>query len=156
MTDITPIGTVEGGRIEPDDDDWDAVEAVIALDESRFTGDALLGLDQFSHVQVIYCFHKADPDKIVTGARHPRGRTDWPKVGIFAQRGHSRPNHLGVTIAHVVKVEGTRLFVRGLDAIDGTPVLDLKPVMAGFRPRGDFFEPEWAREIMADYWEKQS
>lgn len=151
---LEPVGFVEGGRIEPDDDDWEGVEAVIALDETRFGPEALWGLDSFSHVEVIYAFHKADPEKIVTGARHPRGRTDWPKVGIFAQRGHSRPNHLGVTMAHVVQVDGTRLTVRGLDAIDGTPVLDLKPVLSGFQPRGAFREPDWAREIMADYWKK--
>ena len=71
---------------------------------------------------------------------------------IFAQRGKNRPNRIGVTVCEIVAVDGLSLEVRGLDAIDGTPVLDLKPVMAGFAPRGAHREPDWAREIMKDYW----
>jgi len=73
-------------------------------------------------------------------------------VGIFAQRGKDRPNHLGVSICEIVEVRGTHVQVRGLDAIAGTPVLDMKPCMRGFEPRGTLREPEWAREIMAKYW----
>ena len=86
------------------------------------------------------------------GARRPRGNPDWPLVGIFAQRGKNRPNRLGVTVCRIVSVEGLTLEVEGLDAIDGTPVLDIKPVMSGFQPRGDLREPDWARQIMAGYW----
>lgn len=149
---ITPIGTVRGGRDAVEDDDWGAVEAVIELDTSRFDGEALLGLDDFSHAEVIFVFDRVPDAKIETGARHPRGRKDWPRVGIFAQRGKNRPNRLGLTTCEIVAVEGTRLRVRGLDAVEGTPVLDIKPVMQGFAPRGDVREPEWAGEIMADYW----
>jgi tRNA (Thr-GGU) A37 N-methylase len=93
------------------------------------------------------------PDgKIETGARHPRGREDWPRIGIFAQRGKNRPNRIGLTTCRIVSVDGLRLTLTGLDAIDGTPVLDIKPVMSGFAPRGDFREPDWAKEIMAGYW----
>jgi tRNA (Thr-GGU) A37 N-methylase len=86
------------------------------------------------------------------GARHPRGRTDWPLVGIFAQRGKARPNRIGVTTCELVGVDGRRVLVRGLDAIDGTPVLDLKPYMAEFAPRSAVREPAWAHELMRDYW----
>ena len=86
------------------------------------------------------------------GARHPRNRRDWPLVGIFAQRGRNRPNRIGVSICRIISVSGTRLEVEGLDAIDGTPVLDIKPVLAGFLPRGAIEQPEWAAAIMADYW----
>jgi tRNA (Thr-GGU) A37 N-methylase len=82
----------------------------------------------------------------------PRGRKDWPRIGIFAQRGRVRPNRLGVTVCRLVRVDGLVLHVEGLDAIDGTPVLDIKPVMSGFLPRGELREPEWARAIMASYW----
>jgi len=93
------------------------------------------------------------PDETVeTKARHPRGRTDWPKAGIFAQRGKNRPNRLGVTVCRLLSVEWPRLRVRGLDAIDGTPVLDIKPFLTGFAPRCEIVEPAWAREIMAEYW----
>ena len=97
-------------------------------------------------------FDRVSDDKIVSGARHPRGRADWPKIGIFAQRGKNRPNRIGLTTCRIVSVLGRRLEVEGLDAIDGTPVLDIKPYMAGFAPRGEVREPAWAREIMADYW----
>ena len=148
---LRPIGHVRGGRMEPIDDGWDAVTATIALTPD-FGPEALAGLDAFSHVEVIFLFDRVTEGAIVAGARHPRGRTDWPKVGIFAQRGKDRPNRLGVTICRLLAVEGTMLRVAGLDAIDGTPVLDLKPVMRGFLPRGEVSEPDWARELMASYW----
>jgi tRNA-Thr(GGU) m(6)t(6)A37 methyltransferase TsaA len=147
---LTPIGYVRGGRSEPIDDDWGSVEAVIELD-ARFDPDALAGLDQFSHVEVVYVFHLVDESAIVTGARHPRERTDWPKVGIFAQRGKMRPNRLGVTVCDLVSVAGRTLTVRGLDAIDGTPVVDLKPHMVEFGPRGEVRQPPWATELMQGY-----
>jgi len=149
---MTPIGRVIGGRAEPIDDDWGAVEAVIALDPDQFTPDALLSLEAFSHLEVVFHFHAAPEAEISTGARRPRGRADWPLVGIFAQRGKGRPNRIGVTVCEILGVEGLQVRVRGLDAIDGTPVLDLKPVMKGFLPRGVVREPEWADELMAGYW----
>jgi tRNA-Thr(GGU) m(6)t(6)A37 methyltransferase TsaA len=149
---LRPIGCVRGGRVAADDDAWDAETAVIELDDERFDETALGGLEAFSHVEVVFHFHAVAESDVVAGARHPRGRTDWPAVGIFAQRGRVRPNRLGVSVARIVDVDGTRLRVRGLDAIDGTPVLDVKPVMRGFLPRGDVQEPAWAAEIMADYW----
>jgi tRNA (adenine37-N6)-methyltransferase len=148
---LAPIGFVVGGRAEAFDDDWDSVVAAIVLTE-RFTPESLAGLDAFSHVEVVYHFHGVTEDDVVVTARHPRGRTDWPKVGIFSQRGRARPNRLGVSVCRLLEVEGTRLVVRGLDAIDGTPVLDVKPVMKGFAARGEVQEPAWAGEIMASYW----
>jgi tRNA-Thr(GGU) m(6)t(6)A37 methyltransferase TsaA len=149
---LTPIGTVRNSRKEPIDDGWDGIESVIKLDKDRFGPDALAGLGGFSHVEVLFAFHLVADDKVNTGTRHPRGRTDWPKVGIFAQRGKDRPNRLGLCVCPLLKVEGTTLTVRGLDAIDGTPVLDIKPYMKGFAPRGEIREPDWAAEIMKEYW----
>ena len=111
-----------------------------------------MGLDAFSHIEVVFFFHCVPEDKIESGARHPRNREDWPRVGIFAQRGKNRPNRIGLTTCRIVSVSGCDLEVEGLDAIDGTPVLDIKPVMTGFVPRGEVREPDWAREIMAGYW----
>jgi tRNA-Thr(GGU) m(6)t(6)A37 methyltransferase TsaA len=150
--DITPIGYVRGGRSDAIDDNWGGNRSSIQLDPGIFSLDALAGLDDFSHIEVIFFFNKVPDSKIEYGARHPRGRKDWPRVGIFAQRGKNRPNRLGLCTCQIVSVEGLTLVVEGLDAIDGTPVLDIKPVMTGFLPRGEIREPAWVAEIMADYW----
>ncbi len=149
---MTPVGFVRGGRTVPEDDDWGGSRAAIELDGARFQADALAGLDAFSHLEVVYVFDRVDEAKVVVGARHPRGNPDWPKVGVFAQRAKARPNRIGVGVCRIVKVDGLRIEVEGLDAIDGTPVLDLKPVMTGFAPRGEVREPDWARALMAGYW----
>ena len=149
---VTAIGHVDGGRSEAIDDNWGASRAAIRLDPAQFTAEALLGLDAFSHAEVIFLFDKVNDDQIATGARRPRGNPDWPRVGIFAQRGKNRPNRLGVTVCRIISVDGLTLIVEGLDAIDGTPVIDIKPVMAGFLSRGAVREPDWAGAIMADYW----
>jgi tRNA (Thr-GGU) A37 N-methylase len=149
---LEPIGHVRGGRVDALDDDWGDSRAQIVLDGSRFTAEALAGLDGFSHAEVIFVFDQVDAAAIEWGARRPRGRADWPLVGIFAQRGRNRPNRLGVSVCRILAVAGLELEVEGLDAVDGTPVVDIKPVMAGFLPRGEVREPAWAREIMKDYW----
>lgn len=151
---LTPIGHVRGGRADAIDDDWGASRATIALDPDKFTPDAFAGLADFSHAEVIFLFDKVPDDKIETGARHPRNRADWPLVGIFAQRGKNRPNRLGLTTCRIVVVDGLTVEVEGLDAIDGTPVLDIKPVMVEFLPRGDVRQPGWSHELMQGYWEK--
>jgi len=148
---LTPIGLVANTRAEPIDDDWDAVESSIRLDATQFRPEATVGLADFSHVEIVYCFDRVLEDEIQRGARHPRGRTDWPKVGIFAQRGKGRPNRLGVTVCRLTSIDGLTLQVEGLDAIDGTPVLDIKPVMRRFLPRGEIREPSWAGELMHGY-----
>ncbi len=149
---IEAIGRVEAQRKEAIDDEWGGSESVIVLDP-RFEEDALAGLEAFSHVEVLFVFDRVDPAKIVSGARHPRNNRDWPAVGIFAQRGKNRPNRLGSTICRVVRRDGRRLIVAELDAIDGTPVVDLKPVMKGFLPRGEVREPGWVPELMRHYWD---
>ena len=151
---LSPIGHVRGGRADAIDDDWGASRATIALDPDKFTPDAFAGLADFSHAEVIFLFDKVPDETIETGARHPRGRADWPLVGIFAQRGKNRPNRLGLTTCRIVAVDGLTIEVEGLDAIDGTPVLDIKPVMVEFLPRGDVRQPDWSHELMQGYWEK--
>lgn len=149
---IEAVGTVRGGRADPVDDDWGSSRSAIELDPARFRPEALAGLDGFSHVEVIFLFDKVATDQIEYGARHPRGRKDWPLTGIFAQRGKNRPNRLGVTMCRIVSVDGTLLRLEGLDAIDGTPVIDIKPVMRAFLPREDVRQPEWVSELMSAYW----
>lgn len=149
---MLPIGSVVGGRAEAVDDHWASVEATISLDGSRFTPDVVAGLADFSHLEVVFVFHGVDESSVNLGARHPRGREDWPVVGIFAQRAKARPNRIGITTCDLVSVNGLDVVVRGLDAIDGTPVLDIKPHMVEFGPRGEVRQPAWSHELMADYW----
>jgi len=106
------------------------------------------------HAEVLFLFDQVDPSEIVTGARHPRNNPEWPAIGIFAQRGKNRPNRIGSTICRILRREGRRLFVAELDAIDGTPVLDIKPVMAEFLPREEVRQPSWSRELMSRYWKQ--
>jgi len=149
---LEPIGRVVGGRGQPVDDDWDRETATIRLE--GFEAEALAGLDGFSHVEVVYLFDRVDPEAVERGARHPRGNTGWPRVGIFAQRAKDRPNRIGVSVCRLLGVEGAELRVGGLDAVDGTPVLDVKPVMREFLPRGEVRQPAWATELMRGYWGK--
>ena len=151
---MVPIGAVRGGRVEPIDDDWGDVLSEVVLHD-RFPADALDGLAAFSHVEVVYVFDQVDEAKVTVGARHPRGRADWPQVGIFAQRAKGRPNRIGVTSCEVVAVDGRAVTVRGLDAIDGSPVLDLKPYMVEFAPRTAVRQPAWSHELMRGYWTMQ-
>ncbi|HYG26772.1 MAG TPA: SAM-dependent methyltransferase [Caulobacteraceae bacterium] len=148
---IEPVAFVRGGRARASDDDWGQSRCRIELADG-VPDEALAGLADFSHAEIVFVFDKVTDDQIVTGARRPRGNPAWPLVGIFAQRGKNRPNRLGVTVCNIVGVEGRGLIVEGLDAIDGTPVVDIKPVLKGFLPRGEVLQPAWAAEIMKDYW----
>lgn len=150
---LTPIGIVKSTRIQPKDDHWDSIQSSIELDSSRFTPSSLEGLSTFSHVEIIFYMDRVSTEKIVADARHPRNNLDWPKVGIFAQRAKNRPNQIGTTICQVKKVDGTTLHLVGLDAINGTPVLDIKPWVKEFGPRGDVKQPTWVGELMKVYWE---
>jgi tRNA-Thr(GGU) m(6)t(6)A37 methyltransferase TsaA len=151
MISLEPIGHVRSPRTDLSDDNWGNVTASIELCDS-FDPSCLDGLTEFSHAEIIYHFDRVAESAINRSARHPRGNTAWPKVGIFAQRGKDRPNRIGTTMVEIISREGHRLTVRGLDAIDGTPVLDIKPVMAEFLPRTPVRQPGWSRELMRDYW----
>jgi tRNA-Thr(GGU) m(6)t(6)A37 methyltransferase TsaA len=148
---MRPIGVVTSSRRQPIDDDWGAVVATITL-LPPFDARSLVGLDEFSHVEVLYLFHGVDPGTVHTGSRRPRGNPDWPEVGIFAQRAKDRPNRLGLSTCELLEVRGDALEVRALDAIDGTPVLDIKPYMTEFAPRRPVRQPAWSHELMAGYW----
>lgn len=151
MINLSAIAFVKNIRAEIQDDHWGDVVSVIELD-SAFSEEALFQIESFSHAEIVFYFHLVNDDKIETGARHPRNNESWPKVGIFAQRGKNRPNRLGVTTVKILKREGRQLFVQGLDAIDGTPVLDIKPVIKEFLPREEIRQPVWATELMKNYW----
>ena len=147
---INAVGTVRCSRIAPEDDSWDEETSSIEMIEP-FVERSLMGLADFSHCIVVYVFDKAAWDESKM-SRHPRGNKDWPEVGIFAQRAKDRPNRLGVTVCQVLSVNGTTIHLRGLDAIDGTPVVDIKPWMVEFGPRGEIAQPAWSHELMQGYW----
>jgi tRNA (adenine37-N6)-methyltransferase len=149
---LAPIGHVHSPRTETKDDFWGDVISVIELDRARFTTDSVLGLTDFSHILVIYYFHQVPGASILSRANHPRGNPDWPRVGIFAQRKKDRPNQLGVSVCELLEVDGLKLKVKALDAIDGTPVLDIKPHVREFEPDPvRVRQPQWMTELMRDY-----
>ena len=151
---VSPIGTVHHARCDPAlTDHWGDVVSTIVVNE-RFGDDCLVGLSDFSHVEVLFLFDQALERPEYRGLLRPRGRADLPEVGVFAHRGPRRPNRLGVTPCAIVSAVRRELQVRGLDAVDGTPVLDLKPVMVELLPT-DVRQPEWAGILMRDYFRPQ-
>jgi tRNA-Thr(GGU) m(6)t(6)A37 methyltransferase TsaA len=151
MITLEPIGFVSSPRDDTSDDYWGDVEARIELCPG-FSQEAFDGIEAFSHVEVTFFFDRVLENRIERGARHPRGNTAWPLVGIFAQRGKNRPNRLGVSIARLVSRQGRQIVLQGLDAINGSPVIDIKPVMREFLPTGEIRQPAWSHEIMSRYW----
>ena len=148
---LRSIGIVHSSRKKIVDDLWSQESAFIEL-HAEYPEDALAGILDFSHVEVLFFMNQVDVDKIETSARHPRNNLNWPKIGIFAQRGKNRPNQIGLTVCEVLKIEGRRLYLKNLDAVDGTPVLDIKPWMKEFGPLTTTQQPEWSTELMKSYW----
>jgi tRNA (Thr-GGU) A37 N-methylase len=151
---VTPIARVIGGRTEPSDDYWGGSKSIIRLDDGRFTIAATTGLDAFSHLEVVFRFHLTDPTDLNLGARHPRDNPDWPEVGFLGHRNMRRVNWLGISRCRLIKVDGLDLHVEELDAVDGTPVIDIKPWFKEFGPRGEISQPGWPTEMLVDYFAK--
>lgn len=153
---IKPVAYVQSPRIEIEDDLWGDVVSEIELTEA-YHEESLQGIESFSHIEVIFAFHQVSEDRVEINARHPRNNQAWPAVGIFAQRGKNRPNRIGTTIVQLLKREGKKLYVKGLDAIDQTPVIDIKPVMQEFLPdKQRIAQPSWVSELMQNYWQKRN
>ncbi|MEU1616778.1 SAM-dependent methyltransferase [Streptomyces sp. NPDC005722] len=148
---ITPIGTVSNDRTDVQHtDNWGAVRSTITVDE-RFGEACLQGLEGFSHVDVLFVFDRFPEDGDDHREPRPyRGRSDLPPVGVFAGRGPRRPNRIGVTSCAIESVRGRELTVVGLDAVSGTPVIDLKPTIREFRPE-NVEQPEWVGRLMSEY-----
>lgn len=146
---INPVAFVSNSRREPVDDNWSSIESEIELVDGM-PDDCFDGIEQFSHLEIIYHFHKST--RTIIGSDHPRENTNYPKVGIFAQRKKDRPNHIGSTIVNLVRHDGRKLIVRFLDAIDKTPVIDIKPVFKEYLPQGDLKQPDWTKDLMKNYW----
>ena len=139
---LRPVGLVHSRFKEPENRDWDDVVSEIRI--NRKWVPALKGLEGFSHIIVLFYLSRSRGIALQT---HPKGREDLPLVGIFGTRSPRRPNPIGLTICRLLKRRGGRLTVRGLDAIDGTPVIDIKPYI----PDNDLVRrarvPGWIRKL---------
>ncbi len=146
---IESIGVVHSPITEPTDIGWGQVIAEIRLKD--WLAPALQGLEQFSHAVIVYYLHQSPFDPQQPLARRPRGLENMPPLGLFAQRSRHRPNPIGGTAVEIVSVHENVLTVKGLDAIDGTPILDIKP----YYPMYDRIEsprtPSWVDELMVGY-----
>ena len=146
---LRTIGVVRSPVKDPVDEGWGTIESQILLEpELR---DGLRGLDEFSHVMVVSLLHGArfEPERHLV--RRPRGLAEMPEIGIFAQRAKDRPNPIGITVCPIVRVNDDSVTVTGLDAIDGTPILDLKPYFPVFDTAPNARVPEWVDRLMAGY-----
>ena len=147
---LTPIGRVRNSRTTPTDDFWETIIADIELADHVPT-EALDHISAFSHLEIIYFFDKVKSEDIIYSGR-PRGNPLYSKVGIFGQRKKDRPNTVGLCTVELLEHNGRIIKVKYLDAIDGTPVLDIKPVFREFLPKGDLRQPLWVADLMKNYW----
>lgn len=138
---LRPIGWVKNGVQEPRADGWEHVESELRLREEY--APALEGLEGFSHVIVLFWMHGVSPELRSAGRLRPGGREDLPLVGTFATRTQLRPNPIGLAVVPLLAVRGDRLHVRGLDALDGTPLLDIKPFLPPYDAPKDVRLPPW-------------
>jgi len=121
---IKPIGYVQRASEEEDVKEKSLVSKIVV---DKKISKALDGIEDFSHLFVVFWMHQVPEGETKLLKVHPRGRTDLPLLGVFATRTAFRPNPIGLTLVELLERKGNVLTVRGLDAYDGTPVLDLKP-----------------------------
>ncbi|MFI5036565.1 MAG: TrmO family methyltransferase [Acidimicrobiales bacterium] len=147
---VRPVAYIRNDRAEPLDDRWDDVLSTVEL-APDVPDEALAGLGEFSHVELVFLADWAEDVPPAVWHRRPRGNPAWPDVGVFAQRNKDRPNRLLLTTV-ALETLGPRSFTaRGLDGIDGTPVLDIKPIYRWSGPRGDLRAPAWTEELGQQY-----
>jgi tRNA-Thr(GGU) m(6)t(6)A37 methyltransferase TsaA len=144
---MEPIGYVANNVDSPMDCGWAKVESRIVLQEHL--APALSGLGDFSHLLVVFWMHQAKPSTVLQ--RRPQNRGDMPNVGLFSQRSKHRLNPIGVTAVPLVKISGCEVVIRGLDAVNGTPVLDIKPYYPHYDSPAKVQVPEWVDRLMVDY-----
>jgi len=139
MIELKPIGFVRTKAVGKEVRDKGNVSEIVFRENLE---DALVGIEDFSHIFVIFWMHEISKEDRRTMKVHPRGRRDMPLLGAFATRTPLRPNPIGLTAVELLEVEGNVATVRGLDAFDGTPVLDIKPFDHWDVPE-DASVPEW-------------
>ena len=137
-----PIGVVRNGvKKAPDGRDW-WVELISKVDIEKPYTEALDGLEGFSHIIVLYWLHRIVESKVPLKI-HPMDRQEAPLVGLFATRTPNRPNRLGMATVRLLQRQDNVLKVKGLDALDGTPVIDIKPFIPGYDSPSDCEVPQW-------------
>lgn len=143
---LKAIGIVRNKVKQPPhpDYDWQGVISEIVVN-SRLS-EALDNLDDFSHIIVLYWMHQAKVGRLPTRV-HPKGRQELPLVGLFASRSPYRPNPIGKATVRLLERKGNILKVQGLDAIDGTPVVDIKPYIPGYDSVNDAKVPPWITSL---------
>ena len=121
---MKPVGYVRTKAVGDEVKDKNIVSEILIKPE---LSGALDGIIEYSHLYVLFWLHEISEEKRMTLKVQPRGRTDLPFKGVFAVRTNLRPNPIGLTLVELIGVEGNILTIRGLDAFNGTPVLDIKP-----------------------------
>lgn len=138
---LKAIGTVRNDVKELVRHGWREVVSDIVMDSSLT--EALDGLEQFSHLIVLYWMHRLTPGRKLPLKTHPMGKPELPLMGRFATRSPSRPNPVGQATVRLLERRGNILKVKGLDAVDGTPVIDIKPYIPGYDSADDAKAPRW-------------
>jgi len=146
---LVPIGRVSNGIEYPNDVKWENITSKVVIAPQLV--EVLDGIDGFSHILIIFYLHKMDEDRRSLLKVHPENREELPPVGVFATRSPSRPNPIGVTVVKLLERQENVLKVLGLDAYDGTPVLDIKPYLR----RGDLIEEATMPDWLLRLWELQ-
>ena len=151
MNEITlkPIGFVSSPVTDRMDANWGDITSKIVLNPEIIG--ALSGLENFSHAIIVTYLHEAHYEKDKHLQRRPRNLATMPLTGILAQRAKNRPNPIGITAVKILNVNSDSLEIRGLDAINGTPVLDIKPYYPHYDKVNDSTVPEWVDRLMKDY-----
>jgi len=137
---LKAIGIVRNGIKQPQKHGWEKIISDIVINSSLT--EALDNLDEFSHIIVLYWMHQLTKGQPPTKV-HPMGKQDSPEVGLFASRSPNRPNPVGKTTVRLLERRGNILKVEGLDAIDGTPVIDIKPYIPRYDSATDAKVPPW-------------
>ena len=138
---LKAIGIVRNDVKQPVRHGWSEVVSDIVVDSNL--AEALDGLDGFSHIIVLYWMHQLTPGRKLPLKVHPMGKAELPLVGRFATRSPSRPNPVGQATVRLLERRDNTLKVKGLDAIDGTPVIDIKPYIPGYDSADDAKAPRW-------------
>jgi len=146
---LKPIGHVLSSVTERMHENWGEIKSKIILNPEH-TG-ALLGLENFSHAIIVTYLNEAKYEKEKHLQRRPRNLETMPKVGIFSQRAKDRPNPIGITAVEIISIGDDYLEIKGLDAINETPVLDIKPYYPQYDKRDSARVPEWVDRLMKNY-----
>jgi len=142
---LKPIGIVRNEIKQPIKEGWEKVVSEIVIDDSLT--EALDGLEEFSHLIVLYWMHRSATTGRVPTKVHPRGEQKLPLVGVFATRSPKRPNPVGKATVRLLQRQGNILKVEGLDAIDGTPIIDIKPYIPEYDSPANAKVPPWVTKV---------